>query len=60
LPELPGLGFDRVPERGLDGPPKLGFGFQPGPDFLSAREAELEKGLAALVRKSEAPSSLGV
>ena len=40
LAELPGLGLERVPEAGLPGL-KLDLGFQPGPAFLSAREAEL-------------------
>ena len=40
--------------------PKRVFGFQPGPAFLSAREAELGYGFALVGRKSDAPSMRGV
>jgi len=49
LAELPGLGLERVLEEGFPGL-KLDFGFQAGPAFLSAREAELGYGLALVGR----------
>ena len=49
LAELPGLGLEREPEAGLPGPKRV-FGFQAGPAFLSAREAELGYGFALVGR----------
>jgi hypothetical protein len=54
-----GFGLECEPEAGLPGP-KLDLGFQPGPAFLSAREAELGYGFALVGRKSDAPSVRGV
>jgi hypothetical protein len=39
LEKPPALGLECEPEAGLPAP-KLGFGFQPEPDFLSVREVE--------------------
>jgi hypothetical protein len=38
------------PKLGLRAPPKLGFDFQSGPAFLSARELELGYGFAVVGR----------
>ena len=54
------LGLKRAPPTGLPGPLKLDLGFQPGPAFLSAREAELGYCFALVGRKSDVPSVRGV
>ena len=52
------MGLEREPKAGLPALPDLSF--QPGPAFLSAREAELGYGFAWEGRKSDAPSVRGV